>query len=162
MAVSEQSQREKSDLSNVEKPGATGDVRIGVDIGGTFTDIVVQCGDGRLYLNKVSSTPEDPGKGVVTGVVEVLERLEIPVSAVREIVHGTTVGSNTLLQRVGAVTGLLTTKGFADVLEIGRIRTPQMFDLTWEKPEALVHRRHRLEVEERIGSDGSVVRPLNR
>ena len=136
-------------------------VRLGVDIGGTFTDIVVQTPDGRLEISKVSSTPDDPGQAVVEGVKALLDRMEIAYDAVEEIVHGTTVGSNTLLQRVGARTGLITTKGFADVLEIGRIRTPTMFDLSWEKPEALVPRRHRLEVDERIGADGSIVRPLD-
>ena len=136
-------------------------VRLGVDIGGTFTDIVVQTPNERLEISKVSSTPEDPGQAVVEGVMALLDRMEIPYDAVDEIVHGTTVGSNTLLQRVGASTGLITTKGFADVLEIGRIRTPTMFDLSWEKPEALVPRRHRLEVDERIAADGSVVRPLD-
>ena len=136
-------------------------VRLGVDIGGTFTDIVVQTPDERLEISKVSSTPEDPGQAVVDGVTAILDRMGIPYDTVEEIVHGTTVGSNTLLQRVGADTGLITTKGFGDILEIGRIRTPKMFDLTWEKPEALVHRRHRLEVEERIAADGSVVRPLD-
>lgn len=136
-------------------------VRLGVDIGGTFTDIVVQTADERLAISKVSSTADDPGRAVVEGVTALLDRLKIQFDAVDEIVHGTTVGSNTLLQRVGARTGLITTKGFADVLEIGRIRTPKMFDLTWEKPEALVARRFRLEVDERMASDGSVVRPLD-
>ena len=78
-----------------------------------------------------------------------------------EIVHGTTVASNTILQKTGAVTGLITTRGFRDVLEIGRVRTPDLYDLTWEKPVPLVPRRRRLEVDERIGADGTVVRPLD-
>ena len=78
-----------------------------------------------------------------------------------EILHGTTVGSNTILQRSGAKTGLITTRGFRDVLEIGRIRMPEMFDLTWSKPTPLVPRRHRVEVDERIAADGSVVKPLD-
>jgi N-methylhydantoinase A len=79
-----------------------------------------------------------------------------------EVVHGTTVASNTILQKTGARTGLLTTRGFRDVLEIGRIRTPALFDLAWDKPAPLVERRHRLEVDERIGADGVVVHPLDR
>ena len=82
-------------------------------------------------------------------------------ASVEEVLHGTTVGSNTILQRSGARTGLITTRGFRDVLEIGRIRMPDMFDLTWDKPKPLVPRRHRLEVAERIAADGSVVEPLN-
>ena len=141
--------------------GAAGaGVRIGVDIGGTFTDVVLSRSDGTLFVNKTSSTPDDPGEAVVTGLQEILARLSIPPSAVTEIVHGTTVGSNTILQRVGGVTGLITTKGFRDVLEIGRIRTPDMFNLAWVKPEPLARRRHRLEVVERMAADGSVVVPL--
>src|SRR6185295_18785064 len=78
-----------------------------------------------------------------------------------EVVHGTTVASNTILQKVGARTGLLTTRGFRDVLEIGRIRTPGMFDLSWRKPEPLVPRRWRLEVRERIAADGTILVPLD-
>ena len=78
------------------------------------------------------------------------------------MLHGTTVGSNTILQRTGARTGLITTRGFRDVLEIGRIRMPDMFDLTWDKPKPLVPRRHRLEVAERIAADGSDRRAAGR
>src|SRR5687768_15603322 len=109
-------------------------VRIGVDIGGTFTDIVVARDDGSVLISKVSSTPHDPGVAVVQGVVALLRSASIPPSAVVEIVHGTTVASNAILQKKGARTGLLTTRGFRDVLEIGRIRTPELFDLTWDKP----------------------------
>jgi N-methylhydantoinase A len=135
--------------------------RLGVDVGGTFTDIVLQAGDGTLHLAKVSSTPHDPALAVVEGAVRLLRDVGVSPAEVGEIVHGTTVGSNTILQRTGARTGLLTTRGFRDVLEIGRIRTPRMFDLTWEKPEPLVPRRHRLEAVERLAADGSVVAPLD-
>jgi N-methylhydantoinase A len=138
----------------------TAGVRIGVDIGGTFTDLVLSRGDQTLFVNKTSSTPRDPGEAVITGLREILSRLEIDTTEVREIVHGTTVGSNTILQRKGGRTALLTTKGFRDVLEIGRIRTPDMFNLAWEKPEPLVQRRHRYEVAERIAADGSIITPL--
>jgi N-methylhydantoinase A len=136
-------------------------VRIGVDIGGTFTDIVVARDDGSVLISKVSSTPHDPGVAVVQGVVALLRSASIPPSAVVEIVHGTTVASNAILQKKGARTGLLTTRGFRDVLEIGRIRTPELFDLTWDKPVPLVERRLRLEADERMGADGVVVRALD-
>lgn len=136
-------------------------VRVAVDIGGTFTDIVVMPGDGVLHESKVSTTPDDPSRAVVTGLEALLRELAIPSSRVEEVLHGTTVGSNTILQRSGARTGLITTRGFRDVLEIGRIRMPDMFDLTWDKPKPLVPRRHRLEIAERIAADGSVVEPLN-
>jgi N-methylhydantoinase A len=140
---------------------ATDGVRVGVDIGGTFTDIVLTRPDGAVLVNKISSTPDDPGRAVVTGLAELLRSAGIAPAAVSEIVHGTTVGSNAILQKKGAPTGLLTTRGFRDVLEIGRIRTPDLFDLAWDKPVPLVERRRRLEVDERIAADGSVVRPLD-
>jgi N-methylhydantoinase A len=136
-------------------------VRIAVDIGGTFTDIVVMAGDGTLHESKVSTTPADPSRAVVEGLGGLLAELGIAASSVEEVLHGTTVGSNTLLQRSGARTGLITTRGFRDVLEIGRIRMPDMFDLTWDKPKPLVPRRHRLEARERIAADGSIVEPLH-
>ncbi len=135
-------------------------VRVAVDIGGTFTDIVVTGADGVLHESKVSTTPDDPARAVVTGLDGLLKELRIPAGRVAEVLHGTTVGSNTLLQRAGARTGLITTRGFRDVLEIGRIRMPDMFDLTWDKPKPLVPRRHRLEIDERIAADGSIVEPL--
>jgi N-methylhydantoinase A len=136
-------------------------LRVGVDIGGTFTDIVLRLPDGTLRVGKVSSTPDDPGLAVVQGLAALLRAAGVAPGAVTEIVHGTTVASNTILQKTGAVTGLLTTRGFRDVLEIGRVRTPDLYDLTWEKPTPLVPRRLRLEVDERIAADGSVVRPLD-
>ncbi|MGE0716963.1 MAG: hydantoinase/oxoprolinase family protein [Alphaproteobacteria bacterium] len=138
-----------------------GRARIGVDVGGTFTDIVLALPDGRLVLNKTSTTPTDPGDGVLAGIDAVLAESGVAPDAVAEIVHGTTVASNTILQKVGARTGLLTTAGFRDVLEIGRIRTPGMFDLAWKKPEPLVPRRWRLEAVERIAFDGEIVRALD-
>ncbi|MGL4288132.1 MAG: hydantoinase/oxoprolinase family protein [Phreatobacter sp.] len=135
-------------------------VRVAVDIGGTFTDIALSTEDGLVHESKISSTPDDPSRAVVEGLAQLLAELSIAPSAVAEILHGTTVGSNTILQRSGAKTGLITTRGFRDVLEIGRIRMPDMFDLTWEKPKPLVPRRHRMEVTERLAGDGSVVEPL--
>ena len=136
-------------------------MRVAVDIGGTFTDIVVMTGDGVLHESKVSTTPDDPSQAVVDGLGALLRELALAPAGVEEILHGTTVGSNTILQRKGARTGLITTRGFRDVLEIGRIRMPDMFDLTWDKPKPLVPRRHRLEVVERIAADGSIVIPLD-
>lgn len=139
----------------------TAEARIGVDIGGTFTDLVLIRGDGSIFHRKVSSTPAAPEQAVLQGVREIMEDAAVTPEAVSEIVHGTTVGSNTLLQKVGAPTGLITSKGFRDVLEIGRLRTPGMFDLQWEKPQPLVPRRHRMEVTERIAADGTVLTPLD-
>jgi N-methylhydantoinase A len=135
--------------------------RIGVDVGGTFTDIVLSLPGGRFHVNKTTTTPIDPGEGVAAGVAAVLKEAALDPQDVAEVVHGTTVASNTILQKVGARTGLLTTRGFRDVLEIGRIRTPDMFKMAWKKPEPLVPRRWRLEVRERIGATGAVVTPLD-
>ncbi len=136
-------------------------VRVGCDIGGTFTDIVLQRADGRLHIRKASTTPDDPGRAVVQGIRNLLADVGVSPAAVIEIVHGTTTASNTILQKTGARTGVLTTRGFRDVVEIGRIRTPTMFDLAWTKPEPLAPRRYRLEVSERLAADGSTVRPLD-
>lgn len=135
--------------------------RIGVDIGGTFTDLVLLDSDGQVFFAKVSSTPAAPEEAVLTGVALILAQAGLEVGAVSEVLHGTTVGSNTLLQKVGAKTGLITTKGFRDVLEIGRVRTPTMFDLTWSKAEPLVARKYRREVDERTTAKGEVLRPLD-
>ena len=136
-------------------------IRIGVDVGGTFTDFVLLHDDGTTRTLKLPSTPESPELAVVEGVKALLDMAGIKAGRVAEVLHGTTVGSNTLLQKVGARCGLITTSGFRDVLEIGRIRTPTMFDLSWRKPEPLVRRRHRLEVAGRIAADGTVLTPLD-
>lgn len=135
--------------------------RIGVDIGGTFTDLVLFGDAGETFFTKVPSTPAKPEQAVLTGIRQITETAGLDVSKVAEVVHGTTVGSNTLLQKVGAKTGLITTKGFRDVLEIGRVRTPTMFDLSWDKAVPLIARRYRLEVDERSTADGRVLKPLN-
>ncbi len=145
----------------VQVPNTSAGLRVAVDIGGTFTDIVVMGRDGVLHESKVSTTPDDPSRAVVSGLAVLLNELGIAPGTVAEVLHGTTVGSNTILQRSGARTGLITTRGFRDVLEIGRIRMPDMFDLTWDKPKPLVARRHRLEVGERIAADGAIVHALD-
>ncbi len=137
------------------------EARIGVDIGGTFTDLVLLDGGGACFARKVPSTPADPAQAVITGVELILADAGLTPADVGEVLHGTTVGSNTLLQKVGARTGLLTTRGFRDVLEIGRIRTPDMFDLTWDKPLPLVRRQLRREIDERIDARGHVLKPID-
>src|SRR5260370_24655694 len=136
-------------------------LRVAIDIGGTFTDIALLTDAGLIHQSKIASTTADPSIAVIEGVGQLLAELSISSGAIAEVLHGTTVGSNTILQRKGARTGLITTRGFRDVLEIGRIRMPDMFDLTWDKPKPLVPRRHRLEVSERMAADGSPVEPLS-
>ncbi len=134
--------------------------RLGIDIGGTFTDIVLMGDDGTIMTQKVPSTPDDYARGILDGLTPLMDEA-VNSHAITSVVHGTTVATNTILERKGAVTGLITTKGFRDVLEIGRLRYPRLYDLTWEKPPPLVPRRLRCEVEERIGADGEVVCQLN-
>ena len=129
--------------------------RLGIDIGGTFTDIVLIGDDGSVLTQKVPSTPDNYAEGIAAGLASLLPR------QISEVVHGTTVATNTILERKGALTGLITTKGFRDVLEIGRLRYPRLYDLTWEKPLPLASRRLRREVEERIGANGEIVQPLD-
>jgi N-methylhydantoinase A len=139
----------------------TNSVRIGVDIGGTFTDLVLLDAENRTWCAKLASTPAEPERAVIDGVVDLLQDAGVGSEAVSEVIHGTTVGSNTLVQQTGADTGLITTEGFRDVLEIGRLRTPGMFNLNWDKPAPLIRRRLRLEVPERINADGRIVTPLD-
>lgn len=135
--------------------------RLGVDIGGTFTDVVLISAEGTIFSKKVLSTPKDYSEGIENGVSALLRELGIDASRIGEFVHATTVATNTIIERLGAKAALVTTKGFRDVLEIGRFRTPRLYDIHYKKPEALVERRLRLEVDERIGANGEVVKPLD-
>ena len=135
--------------------------RVAVDIGGTFTDIVFLDAEGRRHVKKVSSSVEDYARAIVDGLREVFEEHGLTGADVVEVLHGTTVASNALLELRGARTGLITTRGFRDVLEIRRLRMPRLYDLTWEKPPTLVERRLRQEVDERIDVRGGVQRPLD-
>jgi len=134
---------------------------VGVDIGGTFTDVVLVGSDGAVATKKLASTPDDYGRGIITGLEAVLDDVGAEPSAVAQVVHGTTVATNAILERRGATTALVTTKGFRDVLEIQRIRIPELYNLFYEKPKPLVPRRRRFEVEERVGPGGVVWKPLS-
>jgi N-methylhydantoinase A len=142
--------------------GVAQQYRLGVDIGGTFTDIVLVAPDGRLHNRKVSSTEEDYALGILAGIEQVLSEACLSDVPVSEIMHGTTVASNTILQMSGARTGLITTDGFRDVLELRTLRMPRLYDLKWEKPPPLVERYLRVEVDERLDSNGRVEKPLGR
>ena len=134
--------------------------RIGVDIGGTFTDIVALAADGSVHTRKISSNVEDYARAIAVGLAELMEELAIEPGAVSEVRHGTTVASNAILEQKGARTGLITTKGFRDVLEIRNLRMPRLYDIVWDKPPPLVERYLRVVVDERIAADGRVLRPL--
>ncbi|MBV9784051.1 MAG: hydantoinase/oxoprolinase family protein [Acidisphaera sp.] len=132
-------------------------LRVGIDIGGTFTDLVAILADGRVRTHKIASTPRDYGEGIIAGLRILIEN----AGDVTEVLHATTVASNAILQGNGARTGLITTRGFRDVLEIRDLRMPRLYHLHWDKPPALIERRMRLEVTERIRPDGSVAVPLD-
>ena len=133
--------------------------RIGVDVGGTFTDLVAYGPDGGLHSAKVPSLPGEQWRGVL----DALASLGIESASIRAFVHGTTIATNALLERKGATSGLVTTEGFRDLLEIGKGRrlVGGLFDPEWRRPAPLVPRDRRLEIPERIAADGSVVRPLD-
>jgi len=126
-------------------------MRIGVDVGGTYTDFVV-LSDAGLALHKISSTPADPASAIVQGLSE----LELDLGEVSLFAHGTTVTTNAVIQRQGARTGLLTTRGFRDVLQIRRTTRGKLYDFQWDPPQELVPREWRREVRERTNASGVV------
>lgn len=130
--------------------------RIGVDVGGTFTDFVmVDTADGSLAFHKVPSTPHDPSSAIAAGIAEMLELNGVDPASVGYVGHGTTVATNMVIERRGVPTALLTTKGFRDVLAIGRQTRPSLFDWSVRKPEPLVGRHLRIEVDERLDKNGT-------
>lgn len=139
-------------------------MRLGIDVGGTFTDLVLIDDDtGSIYYTKTLTTPEDLAHGVLRGVERILPMASAAMRDVDYIVHGTTIGTNALIERKGAKVGLITTSGFRDVLEIARVERPDagLYDINVDLPEPLVPRYLRLEVDERIGAQGEVVRALD-
>ena len=139
------------------------DYSLGVDIGGTFTDLVVyDHAGGRQWSRKVLTTHDDPARAVAAGVAALLGAGGIDPAGVGRVVHATTLFTNALIERQGAATGLITTAGFRDTLEIARERKFELYDLAIARPEPLVPRHRRLEVEERVKADGTVRRKLDR
>src|SRR6266705_6025497 len=135
--------------------------RVGADIGGTFTDIVFLGADGALHTKKVSSSVDNYAQAIMAGLNAVFHEAGLSGRDIAEVLHGTTVASNAILELKGARTGLITTKGFRDVLEIRRIRMPKLYDLSWEKPVTLVERYLRMEVDERVDAHGRVQTALD-
>jgi N-methylhydantoinase A len=131
--------------------------RVGVDIGGTFTDVAFLRDDGRALVRKVASTPDDYGRAVLNGLAQGIGELGIEPADVSEVSHGFTVATNAILEGKGERTALITTEGFRDVLELARIRTPRLYDLYYQKPPPLVERRLRFEVKERVSFQGKVL-----
>ena len=131
---------------------------IGVDVGGTFTDFFASNDAGTFHVFKTSSTPSNPADAILNGLDAMCEKFAIPMDRIERVSHGTTVGTNALIQRAGSRVALVTTKGFRDLLEIGRQTRPHMYDLQIDHPAPLVHREHRIELNERIGAAGEIVR----
>ncbi len=136
-------------------------LKIGVDVGGTFTDIVGIDDFGKVYFAKTPSTPQDQSIGVVTGIRRILSDLQMPMASVKGVAHGTTVATNTLLERNGAITALITTEGFRDVLHIGRQSRPFLYDLHARRPDPLIPRYLRREASERTLHTGVVLLQLD-
>ena len=139
---------------------------IGVDVGGTFTDIVfADTVAGRTLVHKVPTTPDDPSLGVVAGIAELCRVCELPRETIDHVLHGTTIGTNAVLEHDGAVTGMITTAGYRDIVHIGRHQRPQHYSIRQEIPwqnRPLVRRRHRHAVSERlVPPRGDVLVPLN-
>ena len=132
--------------------------RVGIDTGGTFTDFVYEAA-GKIWVFKVASTPDDPSRAIAEGLQRVATKIPSTLSQI-EIVHGTTVGTNALLQRRGARVALITTSGFEDVIEIGRQARPELYNLNAVKPPPLVSTELRFGVAERVACDGEVLESL--
>lgn len=136
--------------------------RIGVDIGGTFTDFALfDARASRIAIHKRLTTPDDPARAVIEGCLALTNQAKVSPADVVEIVHGTTLVTNAVIERRGAKTGMLATQGFPDIMDMGFERRYDLFDLRIKYPQPLVPRSLRLEVDERMRFDGSIERPLN-
>ncbi|MBI3939136.1 MAG: hydantoinase/oxoprolinase family protein [Betaproteobacteria bacterium] len=142
--------------------GAAAPFRVGVDIGGTFTDVVFLRPDGLLDKRKVPSTPADYSQAIIDGMRAFCRECGVSADRVAEFTHATTVATNAILERKGARAALLATEGFRDVLELRRIRIPLSYNLDWEKPAPLVERALRFPVKERVNANGEIVIALDR
>jgi N-methylhydantoinase A len=137
-------------------------MKLGIDIGGTFTDLVLlNEKTGELHFAKTLTTYPNPADGILTGTQDLLTKTQVLAQEISEIVHGTTLVTNAVIERKGAKTGLITTQGFEDVLEIGREMRYDIYDLNLTIPEPLVPRNLRLGVSERVNKNGEAIKPLN-
>ncbi|OLS33863.1 hydantoinase/oxoprolinase family protein [Bacillus sp. MRMR6] len=135
--------------------------RIGIDTGGTFTDVaLINENNGQLYAAKVPSTPHNPSEAIIQGMEKILSETGVKESEISFFIHGTTVATNALLEQKGAITALITTEGFKDVLEIGRQTRPKLYDFRARKPSPLIPRHLRVEAAERIRSNGEIITPI--
>jgi len=139
---------------------------IGVDVGGTFTDIIfTDTRSGNTYTHKTSTTPDDPSRGVVSGIRELCQRNSLPLAEIDHVLHGTTIATNAVLEHDGAVTGMITNEGFRDVLHIGRHQRPQnysiMQDIPWQHTPLIKRRHRKVARERRVPPLGEIIEPLN-
>jgi len=135
--------------------------RIGIDIGGTFTDVaLVEEARGRIGVAKVPTTPADPAEGVLRALATAMTRCSVSAADVGLLSHATTIVTNAILEEKGARAALVTTRGFRDVLELRRSARANLYDLFQDPPATLIPRRRRFEITERIGADGAIVTPL--
>ncbi|MFP6780749.1 MAG: hydantoinase/oxoprolinase family protein, partial [Gammaproteobacteria bacterium] len=139
--------------------------RIGIDIGGTFTDVVLLQDNGQFHVYKEDSTPDEPLRAITQGLAGIAAEIDTNVASLLEstefLVHGQTMATNALIQRNGPIVGLLCTEGFRDVLHLGRGAKPERFNVHLQKPEDFIPRYLRLGIPERIGADGTIVKPLD-
>ena len=139
-------------------------MRISIDVGGTFTDVIlVDESTGQFHYAKTPTTHDDLAEGVLKGLEEILQIADASMTDLRYLIHGTTIGTNAIVEGKGAKVGLLTTEGFEDVLEIRRVARPKeaAFDFEVDNPPPLVPRYLRKGVKERINSKGGIVTPLD-
>src|ERR1700730_5645363 len=135
--------------------------RIGIDIGGTFTDVaLVEETSGRIGVAKVPTTPADPAEGVLRALETAMRRHDVAAAEVGLLSHATTIVTNAILEEKGARAALITTRGFRDVLELRRSARADLYDLFQDPPSTLIPRRRRVEMTERVGADGAIVTPL--
>lgn len=137
--------------------------RVGIDVGGTFTDVTLMDSEtGKYYTYKLSSTLNDQSEAIANGTQETLALYGVPVEEIEYFGHGTTVATNMIIERKGAKTALITTRGFRDLLEIGRQLRPSLYNIMEDKPEMLVRRSLRTEISERTLADGTILNPVDK
>jgi N-methylhydantoinase A len=143
-------------------PAATRTARVGIDVGGTFTDLVLHDPTRNIVrTGKLLTTPNDPSEAILAGIARILREADLQPQDVHSVIHGTTLITNTIIERTGATVGLLTTDGFRDSIEIGRETRYDLYDLFLETPALLVPRALRIEIPERVAADGRVLKPLD-
>ena len=136
-------------------------IKLGIDVGGTFTDLVIYNEETKnYYLGKFLSTTDNPSKGILSGVKKLFTTLKINPKSVDQVIHGTTMVANQIIERKGAIVGLISTKGFRDNLELGREKRYDMYDLFLKKAIPLVPRYLRHTITERIDWEGIILKPL--